>query len=45
MRTIVAGSLLLGAAVFSVTAHAQDSGANQDSRAMLEEIVVTARKV
>ena len=45
MRTMFVGSLLLGAAVFAVSAHAQDSGASQESRAMLEEIVVTARKV
>ena len=45
MRIIALGSLLLGAAMFSVGAHAQDGGASQDSRAMLEEIVVTARKV
>ena len=45
MRSLVVGSLLLGAAAFSVSAQAQDGGASQDSRAMLEEIVVTARKV
>ncbi len=45
MRTLLVGSLLLGAAAFSLSAHAQDGGASEDSRAMLEEIVVTARKV
>ncbi len=44
MRTMLVGSLLLGAAVFSLSAHAQGGG-SEDSRAMLEEIVVTARKV
>ena len=44
MRTMLVGLMLLGAAVFSLSAHAQGGG-SEDSRAMLEEIVVTARKV
>ena len=45
MRIMFAGLLLLGAVGVALSAHAQESGASEDSRATLEEIVVTARKV
>ena len=45
MRIIFAGLLLFGAVGVSLSAYAEESGASEDSRATLEEIVVTARKV